>query len=352
MKLRKGILILLILVIALAFGLRSNVKAETTSQYLGVEEYRNSGYKYIAYNKTIWKIASYPVSEVNTSGSTPNYNTTFYCIKAGPGFGSRDMTTGAFAGEKLVKKYDYHGDLRDKSSISSPYVDVLPTGDNYKALIWVLEHCYIPEMDNSGTYKATLLSNAGITNSLLTDDDIDAIQQLAIWYYTNEAPYNQGTFELAYKKAADPEYTNLDPNEGGMNARKRGQQVEQLFDYLIGGWAAAGRPNPTVNSKVNPISSINSSNATIQLEGNDYILGPYTLNIDSSVNVDYTLTASLKNGTSNVQYTILNNNKQNSDINSVKNGQFYIKVSKNSYASGLTFSVQATTTSTEIKYWS
>ncbi len=94
------------------------------------------------------------------------------------------MSTG---GVTTKSTYNQRFNLKDLSSITSPYKDVLPTGTNYNKLMWVLDHLYlIPATENTAEKNAFLKSVIpDETYSGISSDEIDVIQQLAIWYFTN-----------------------------------------------------------------------------------------------------------------------------------------------------------------------
>ena len=58
----------------------------------------------------------------------------------------------------------------------------------------VARNVYVPAKTGASTeeqqaakeYRDLLLDNAGLTGSPLTDDDIDVVQQLAVWHFTND----------------------------------------------------------------------------------------------------------------------------------------------------------------------
>ena len=367
MKLRKIGFSLLITIITLTIlGMSTKVNAASTwpetagPYYLGIELYRDSGYGYMAKAIPIFKITKYPSS--TSQSMNGDKSKTLYCIKAGPGFGSRDTSTGDYVGEQSIRTYNKKSDLKDAYSttkpISSPYVDVLPTGDNYKALIWVLEHCYVPEIDgNTDQDRKTFLANAGISNGKLTADDIDVVQQLAIWRFTNsdESKYTNENMQIALRKASDPsthgEYheSSYTPLTDYTNGWDRDVQAEDLYDYLVNGWNNAGRPEPS-NQATKDLISIDSTDPQIIENGSNYILGPYTLN--KLVNRDFTMTATLKNGSTNIPYQILNSSRQVSTLDNVLGQQFYISVSKDAYVSGSEFTVTTSADKTTIWYWS
>ena len=373
MKLRKGILYgLLILLITIVLGLNTEVKADTEEYYLGIPDYRSSGYKYKAHGNIIWKIASYSASaegknlanEDEREGLIANFDDTFYCIKAGPGFGSQDMNNGTTTSSRIIRKYNQKFDFKNVSSIPEPYnsSSIIPTGDNYKAVVWILENCWIPEEETITDFKARLY-NKGVSIGKLTEDDIDAIQQLAIWYYTNkDSVYDSETVELSLRTQSSGFTALSDMGDDGWD---RAEQADDLYDYLINGWVNNNRPEPSKNKKNNSTNYILSisttSSSKVELVGDDYYLGPY--NISTNLK-DYTLETSLKNGnTSITNYSILNSNKvavngikdtiTNSTSETATNdGQFYIKVNKNLYADSLTFSVTIKGDETSIEYWS
>ena len=184
-KTRKFLLgIIITLVTLFTVSMVNIVSADTGGPlYLGIVSLRNSGYAYQNAGKRVWKIASYE----SASGGTANKNQTIYCIKAGPGFGSTDMSNG---NTPTISTYTQKFNIKDLNSISSTYKAVLPTGENYNKLLWILDNLYImpsASVDNTAARNEFLASKIPEERySLLTDDDIDVIQQLAIWHFTND----------------------------------------------------------------------------------------------------------------------------------------------------------------------
>ena len=363
MKIRKGILSVLItiLVIIILNITSTTVRALTVApMYLGIEEYRASGYAYQAIEKKMWKIATY---EDNTSEAmkNPDMSKTIYCIKAGPGFGSTDMG-GSYVGQVKVQPYTQKFDLKDINSKTNPitgnYLNSIPSGENYNSLIWVLEHCYVPGLETSEKYKKELISEAlkGTdlpTNINISDDEIDIAQQLAIWFFTNseeddEYHVTERTFALNVKDKRDASYMYIGDkfNDGS----DRNDVAIAIFDYLVEGGLANKNTVPTKTNTENPIT-LNSSNANIELKDGNYILGPYTIT-EKSTNIEYKLSATLKNGESDVNYKIVNGSGTQITLEEAVGGEFYISIAKDLYVSGLKFKVIATTYETTLTYWS
>ena len=124
-KMKKFLLGIMITLISLAtFSMPNNVNAASAGPlYLEIVSLRSSGHAYQNAGKRVWKIASYE----SASGGTANKDKTIYCIKAGPGFGSSDMSTG---NNPQISTYTQKFDIKNLSSIPSTYRSVLPTGEN------------------------------------------------------------------------------------------------------------------------------------------------------------------------------------------------------------------------------
>ena len=347
MKLKNKILSLSIIFLILTMlGISSNAYAATATSplYLGIEEYRNSGYAYKAISKVMWKISSYD----DDTGKNVNKNRTIYCIKAGPGFGSTDMG-GSYVGATTIRPYTQYFDFKDRASITGNYLNAIPSGANYNSLVWVLEHCYVPTATGAAEYRTKLLEAAGIKNSTISDDEIDVTQQLAIWYFTNNDNYKitTNTFALDVKEKADAAYTAI--GNKFADGDNRNDDAIELFNYLIDQGTANSATTPTATKNTNPIT-LNRANATLTQEGANYIVGPFTITAYDTV--EYTLSATLLNGTVTIPYTILDDSKNTSTLENVIGKDFYISIPKASYVEGAKFTIEAKTYQTALTYWS
>ena len=354
-----------------ALGILTSTKAATESElFLGLERYRNSGYGYQTNfngtSRTAWKISSYGSGTVAGSADKTR---TFYCVKAGPGFGSgSDM--GTYTGSLMTLKYKNLGNLKNLSSIGSQYTAVLPTGENYNSLVWVLDHCYVPaksgatqtEIEAAEDYKTTLL-NAAFSYSniseyeydLITDDQIDVAQQLAIWYFTNTDNYKitDYTFSLNVKEASDANYMGLGDKWGTTIGNAMTRNSKAIFRYLVDfGLANAGVAPTTTGTTIMPSISINSTNAQTQLVSSNYIAGPYTI---SAVGNNYDIIATLKNGNTDLTYSILDSNKQATTATfkdlAVSGAQFYLSIPSSQNIEGARLTLKLNNNNTLLTYW-
>ena len=355
-KLKKLLLSIIMAIIAiLIVGAVGTVKATSAGPlYLGIVTLRNSGYGYKQADKIVWKIAQYD----STTDITADLSKTIYCIKAGPGFGSSDMSTG---GTQTISTYTQKFNLKDTSSIDATYSSVLPTGENYNKLLWVLDHLYVmpqPGTDNTENRNA-FLANA-IPNEeyeSLTDDDIDVVQQLAIWYFTNPTgDYHYNSIELSTnstKNDANSEYKTYEDLYGS-EGWDRQDAVSALYDYYITN-AQANYTSTNVTTK--PVELV-SSNAQIQIIGNDYVAGPYTinqlLNVDYEIKATYTdidgtttITPSLGAKASNGNVVVTS-----SSLKELVGQEFYLMIPVSSNISGIKMTITSSYKTRTATYWS
>ena len=351
----------------------SNALTTDSNPTLGVLKTRASGNYYTWNNwnnnttedaNTAWKIVTYPPSTPNT----PNYSDLYYCLNASKGF---DSNNDGYMDQDARSTYDVQYDMKDstkKSQITEAADGDL--GTNYNQILWILDNSYIPNQ-SSDDYKEKLLKNSfkyvtehtnlfnklsGILpNSLvldivsenmidnetshnLTDDDIDVVQQMAIWYYTNSDDTNYhletGSLPPIYVDGEQLRTQGIDYwVEDHMRNVKPGAirewKMNALFLYLINN--ASSNYTPGTHSL--DLTVTNSYDES----GNYFVAGPFSL---SKQNVDITgLTVKLGNNTlSSSDYLIVDSN-ENTITNFDNLSTFYVKVKKNKVTSNTTIKV-------------
>ena len=355
-KLVSSILITMLTVATL--GSISAVKAASAGPlYLGIVSLRRSGYGYQqgGASEKVWKIAEYD----SENGKTADLSKTIYCIKGGPGFGSSDMATG---GVPTISKYTQKFNLKDLASIPSTYSKILPTGTNYNSLMWLLDNIYI--MPAAGTDNKTAREEF-LKNKIpdefygyVTDDDIDVVQQLAIWYFTNPSgdKYHYETTNLKVNSIA-----NVDSNYASMrdifgdDGWDREDAIEALFQYYITN-AKANSNYKSTNNTTSPIEIV-KSNATMTKVGSNYVAGPYKIN--KLLNVDYTLNATFTdiNGTAitpsiGIKDVSGNVTATTKTLKELVGQEFYLIMPTSSNISGIKMTVNTSYTSKTVDYWS
>ena len=356
-KLKKLVSSILITMLTVAtLGSISAVKAASAGPlYLGIVSLRRAGYGYQQEGSKVWKIAEYD----SENGKTADLSKTIYCIKGGPGFGSSDMATG---GVPTISKYTQKFNLKDLASIPSTYSKILPTGSNYNSLMWLLDNIYImPAIGTDNTTAREEFLKSKIPNELydlITDDDIDAVQQLAIWYFTNPSGdkyhYETSNFKINSIANVDSNYASMGDIFGD-DGWDREDAIEALFQYYITN-AKANSNYKSTNNTTSPIEIV-KSNATMTKVGSNYVAGPYKIN--QLLNIDYTLNATFTdiNGTTitpsiGIKDVSGNVTATTKTLKELVGQEFYLIMPTSSNISGIKMTVNTSYTSKTVDYWS
>lgn len=214
MKKIKVLLIALVLILLGAFV--GNVKAaDATTVMLKAKKERpyseDSGYLKWGKGNSIYRFLKgsygltrgYTMFKIEADNDT-EYKRSFYCLRGRVGFGAdgtKDVITDPIEYTKLgemhsnsnnvINKYKelFNVNLNRTETINDESVNI------YNAILWVLDNSYIPtdDIENgyvASEYKEELLDKVGIAKNdavraEITDDDIEVMQQLAIWYCAN-----------------------------------------------------------------------------------------------------------------------------------------------------------------------
>ncbi len=357
MKTLKKLLLITIIaiLIALTFGTINSVNAESAGPiYLGIVALRSSGHGYVQSEKKVWKIAEY--ENATDISAKPDLSKTIYCIKAGVGFGSSNVETG---GTPTISTYTQKFDLRSVSTIETPYDTPLPTGENYNKLMWILDNLYImpdPEVDNS-TNRNEFLSKVipDKQYELLTDDDIDAIQQLAIWYYTNPTGiYHNDNIQLYTNTTAgtDSDYKTFEDLYGD-DGWDRQDAAKALYKYFINTAPA----NYTSTSTVSAPTQLVNTNAKMRKIGDNYVAGPYTIN--ELLDVNYTISATYTDMEDNsITPSLAIKNESNEIVATDKTlkelvgTEFYLTMPVSLNITGIKMNIVSSYKTRTISYWS
>ena len=349
MKLFKKKMMILIVAIAMMIIALLTGSVQAASQEFGLQEYRKARsdgaqYGYKVSDKYVWKIVTY-------SGSAINYDRTLYCLKAEQGF---------FTAKPGVFKetYDLSYDFMNKNSMST-----LPVPSQYyDSIVWILNHAYIPSASTASTDRAKLLSDAGITGNIeLTDDDIDVVQQLAIWYFTN---YDDSTYHKEF--GGQPSFQTVlesKKESGGATSEykaiedtnlTRYDQMNRLFVYLV-----SNAENATSNGNTTGVPlSMSNQKPSLEVNGTNYIIGPFKVskNNDTPYTVSFSITD--QSGKSlDGKYTLLDSNKNatNKTLDQLIGSNFYLRIPINTINSenitNIEIAMNGSYTTTKATYW-
>ena len=280
-----------IIVAILLMTIPNTVKAKTpltTPMYFGINEYRkgttpeNLAYAIgnpLANGSTpesivgakIWQIVKYDNKTSNTY-VTGNY----YCVRAGIGFS--DTTTKA----EYTISYDFKTEKSEIASSGNSVLQNLVNSSYYNNLLALTDLVYLKGV-STDEEKTALLNAAGIYaydanhedgyENLITDSDIEAVQQAAMWYFTN---HDDTAFAKVYDQFGDNKtswlfYRTLEMAQNGTSYRSlsdydlhmnsfgsqtgagldRQEQAVLLYNYLIktANTNASSYANGTANSR-------------------------------------------------------------------------------------------------------
>ena len=358
----------------------SQASEHSTGKYLkmNIPTYRQSGYAYrvggIGKKENTLGLRMWKILEYNSNYTTPkNMYNGIYCLKMGVGFGASE--------ESQKDIYTLYADMKnpknsEDQNIIDTYKKDLPNVQNYNSIVWVLDHCYIPAAPNASeeeknaaiAYKQELLDAAGISRSSdfykqsignvnnlndVTNDVIDIIQQIAIWYFTNNDEYHVdsiGSINVTKDESNNNYLTSLEELYGD-NFEIHDEEIYKLYKYFIDNGIANKNTAPNT-SVTNPIKLVDSTAKVTALDENYYIAGPYK--IEQVLDKVYTLDGMLV-GTDNapISYTLLDSNKQETSktLKELVGQEFYLKVSSTENIEKSVFKVVSKVKQNTITYW-
>lgn len=306
--------------------------------------------------KKIWKIVSYP-SEGNY---TISYANAFYCLKAEYGFmlqaDNADVT-------RVQKTYNLKYDMKSqKDTVLARLqaIDVFKTDPSaYNKVMWLLDNMYLPKKSTQAD-KIALFINADIIDNAnelqyasITDDDIEVIQQMVIWYFTNNnnSNYNAETLpELLFNNWTNNDsgyntFSDLYDTEDRESGRFRQEECELLYHYFL--TEAKKQGNYVSKDAVTPLTFDKTRVQTTPDNNGNYIVGPYRINRNSDL--AYTTTTL---GFSGASYTLLDANKNPVANNQISlNQDFYVRVPESEAGKTLRFDMNISYQRTSAYYY-
>ena len=352
MKIKRVAFIFVVMIAILMVASIFNASYAATEKYFTIKQIRASGYGYKALEKNIWKI-----TETSSNGTDLMQNDTIYCLRGGPGFG------GAFSGtgNPQATKYTQSFNMKNPSSITGAYASVIPTpgSTRYNSLIWLLNNIYVAPKKNASTeeinmakeYREYLLDKVGIGYNEITDDEIDVVQQLAVWYFTNTDGYKVPSDTLSFSilvnsviNDANSTYIDLDWDEL--------TNCQDLFAYLVTEAEANSSYNPSTTTATKPYE-LGNTTKTIATSGNNYMIGPFRINKVSGT--EGTLIAKMKNGSqeiTNLSLVSADGRNTYTSLDETVGKDFYLVLPTSTNLEDITLEISGSYFNTTITYWS
>lgn len=298
----------------------------------------------------IWNILKYKGTD--SSSGYENIEDIF-CLREGEGF----LNAAGEYDTEVIKEYNESYNMKtDKTDVNSKIHDWNKTIDGvnqYDAILAVLDLFYVK--GNSTEYRQSLLENAigkekyesYTDEQKIIDSDIKAVEQAALWYFTNYGENNNGLYDktentswLNYTEDGNTysglsDYERWDGDTQVAKGLNRQEQAELLYNYLIDTAKAnaSNYTNITETSAVVP-AKVNTTKLQYEVSGDNYIVGPINITEQESSSILDSINMELKNGTSSISnYTLLKSDKTNANTNDVKDllgENFYISIPKSS----------------------
>lgn len=326
---------------------------------------------------SIVKIFDYNKRELETPYK--KFEDSFYCIRGGKGFGSVEFGDNSSANStkytvienmksnanEVIAKYKelYNINLDRTENIAfneKTYNNV----NIYNAMLWIADNAYLPvktDKYNAQEYKTELLTKIGIAKvnqGMITDDDLEVIQQLAFWYFAN---YDENGKNESVSTTNPTPVNWLAINESNdVFGTRRANYLNRIYQYFIEGALKEGSDSTSTIRETTNSDSVNiefDKNIKFGVEDksstgtkpnpyeNYYLIGPFKITTNDARYNDFEL--ALKDGKGNIvnQYFYLEQTEDtlkrmqifdviNSTGNKVElekvtyNNEYYIKLYK------------------------
>lgn len=260
------------------------------------ELYDQSTYEYIL-GKTVYKIIDVDVE--NNSITNYDYSNELYCLdatKVFPGVNQSTNQATYMTYKNVADFFDGTSDVVKTLHLGTSYnADSSAWTGNYKAVVWLLNNMYYSKA--APEQKLNYISKAfedydehdvDTVMAVLSDDDIEVVQQRAIWFFTNadSSDYNKSVLPTVQLKKHDVEnLTVSDPKtyaEFGYEDRQ--DMANHLFQYLIEKAYAAKTAGDTEEVTY---PAIIDTTVTCQSKENHYAVGPFKVRPGTAT--DYTI---------------------------------------------------------------
>ena len=279
---------------------------------------------------SIVKIFDYDKRELETPYK--KFEDSFYCIRGGKGFGSVEFGNNSSANSTeytviedmksnandLIAKYKelYNINLDRTENITfneKTYNNV----NIYNAMLWIADNAYLPvktDKYNPQEYKTELLTKIGIAKvnqGMITDDDLEVIQQLAFWYFAN---YDENGKNESVSTTNPTPVNWLAINESNdVFGTRRANYLNRIYQYFIEGAVKEGSDSTsTIREKTNSdsvniefdknikfgVEDKSSTGTKPNAYENYYLIGPFKITTTATRYNDFEL--ALKDGKGNI----------------------------------------------------
>lgn len=268
------------------------------------------------------------------------YQNMFYCLNANKSFPGVTST-----GYNSLE-YTNVADLKDSTDsnvkalhLSTEYSEDPDTWtSNYKALIWLVDNMYLEKQtpEQKDDYLAKAFADyedytLDVVKAFLTDDDIDVVQQYAMWYFTNNDTdkYNVTTLPAVTLMQMNMDGTTTEGSYNDVTGYAyRQDMANHLYQYLI---KSAQKAETT--SVTYPAMAETQTGATLLDDANYYVVGPFKVTSGTAAETEYEIQLLDQNNNeiSRNDYEIYiegENDFTNKNVDEIFDVQYYIYLPK------------------------
>jgi len=285
---------------------------------------------------SIVKIFDYNKRELETPYK--KFEDSFYCIRGGKGFGSVEFGDNSSANSTEYTVYTVYTVIENMKSkakdVIAKYKELyninLDRTENitfnektynnvniYNAMLWIADNVYLPvntDKYNAQEYKTELLTKIGIAKvnqGMITDDDLEVIQQLAFWYFAN---YDENGKNESVSTTNPTPVNWLAINESNdVFGTRRANYLNRIYQYFIEGALKEGSDSTSTIRETTNSDSVNiefDKNIKFGVEDksstgtkpnpyeNYYLIGPFKITTNDARYNDFEL--ALKDGKGNI----------------------------------------------------
>ena len=331
-------------------GLYNNSNARKTGfyDYLDASKARRPAIKIVKYE--------------NAQGlGNVDYLTQIYCLRHGIGFGSEGSTA-------AIVPYTQHFDMKQPETIGNEYKEAIGitagVTPNYNKIMWILNMVANPNNQES---IIALFEAAGINiddfkgdKAQMTQEEmidiIEAAQQMAIWYYTNQTgDYHPSGTNESLRVGLTNQNNSKSPVVSKYYNDEINYPLNELYRYLITKSEEAVNRGYTYQTAATTIN-FNKDNATYVEEGANYKFGPYNLTYTNNPGINVNIESDVQLGNNirivNAQGVEYPGNTVSEKILNANGTDFYAVVPKSTNVKIFKIAVSANYQTTDITYWS
>ena len=347
------IFVIALLVIMYGSGVYATTGDKMTLNITDTRPYTNSKYT-VETGRTPNNVVNSIFKVGKRNGATLDFSDSLYCLRSGIGFGNTAGINNITDVQDVVYTETYNlktdaTNVINHFTTKMNYADI-DRDNSYNAILWIVDNMYLPEHSDAASMKASLINkvlkyDGGVNVARtqledLTDDDIEFVEQMALWYFANYDTNGQGTsLSLADTVALSnaTEINELSLSEGKQKA------VDALYKFFIEN-AKANASNYGLGSTrqvaaVKPEINVNSNSKTVTADNTFTVVGPFSITETSgNLDFDYELIVKdkqgaiipEKDGTTPIIYIVENPTDmvpyKDSLKDTVGQGNFYLKI--------------------------